>query len=268
MEINLHWIVDVDIIEENNSDIPEYIRSLGYKFTPLSVTKKFPKFDENSDDVYIFHGSFQELRRVKNEVDVCTYGMQSSIYRSHYMSYLPSEWLLSDGIMTTWGKLCKNKEKYFNGYNEIFIRPDTGFKVFTGQVIYLNNFNDSKITLEKFSSISPETIIWICPTVNIEHEYRLWISNGKIVGSTEYSWSNDEVNGIIPDSVYELANKVANYEWQVDRIYVCDIHCNNEGNDPRIIELNSFSCSGLYQCDAKALFRQISLDIIDEWKEF
>jgi ATP-grasp domain, R2K clade family 3 len=269
--IKLHWIVDEDIIGEHNVDVPDYIRSLEHKFTGLSATKNFPKFKEDlSEYINVFHGSFEELRKVKNILHtpgICTYGLGPSILRSHYTSYLPREWFLNaNATMTTWGHFCLNNIHYFSRNDEIFIRPDSGFKVFTGQVVDFSNFIEQKTVLEKFSSVVPETIIWTSPSLYINREFRVWICGGKVVTAAEYSWKYDDVAGDIPNSIYDMAKKIAEYPWQIDRSYVCDIHL-AEDLTTSVIEFNSFSCSGLYNCDAKLLFKTVSDDIIKEWDE-
>ena len=265
--MKLNWIIDVDIIGEEHINVPNQLRSFGYKVTTLSATKDFPKIISEMDTIYPFHGSFQELSKIKKSIIPATYGINQNILRSHYTSYIPNDWFLNkNSMMTTWGNLYKSTNFWFEYFgNELFIRPDSGNKTFTGQVITRKNFDEQKSILEQFSNIKPETIIWISNAKRIENEYRFWISNKKIATCCEYSWEKEKQLGIVPMIAMTFANKIANYEWQVDSIYVVDISIID--NYPSIIEFNSFSCSGLYTCDSKELFKIVSEDIITEWNQ-
>src|ERR1019366_4121747 len=285
-DVKLHWLIDVDIIGEQHQNVPQQLRALGHKVTTLSATKDLPEWDfrknkefNNSKDgivVYPFHGSFEELKQVKNKLYTpSTYGLGPSILRSHYTSYIPHGWFLNnDSIMTTWGNLCsENRLDLYERYGwdgEIFIRPDSGYKVFTGQLINLHDFVENKAKLESISGIVPETIIWTSSVKSIAAEYRVWISNRKIVTHSEYSWDdkNIDIYNCLPETptkVLELAAQIANHRWQIDRIYVVDI--STYRGEAAIIEFNSFSCSGLYECDSELLFKTVSEDIVAEWKE-
>lgn len=266
--IKLHWLIDIDIIGDEHQETPMRLRQLGHKVSTLSATKDTPKLIKNPETIYVFHGSFEELNAIKKqEVDIATYGLGSSILRSHYTSYTPEEWYLNqEATMTTWGMFRKNFENFFHHFknNAVFIRPDSGVKTFTGQLIDVGCFNVDADGLEKVSNVKFETIIWVSPKKEIEAEYRFWICNKNVVASTEYSWDDKEL-GDIPDTAIHLAEIVAKYEWQVDRTYVVDIAiCNGS---PFVVEFNSFSCSGLYNCDSKKLFELVSNDILLEWSE-
>ena len=268
--MNLHWIIDVDIIGEHNIDVPVFLKSLGYKVTALSVTKEFPKIQSDENYIFVFIGSFEELRRIKKQIpSVTTYGIGSSILRSHYTSYFDKSWFLNNSsIMTTWGNFCKDSDFYFSMFSDncLFIRPDSGYKTFTGQTIEKSKFETQQEILKQTSSILPETIIWVDVAKNINKEYRFWISDKKIIGQSEYSWNDDDIGNFIPTEAIEFAQKVASHDWQPDRMYVVDIHL-TDNNIPSIIEFNSFSCSGLYNCDAKTMLKMASIDILKEWSE-
>jgi hypothetical protein len=61
-----------------------------------------------------------------------------------------------------------------------------------------------------------------------------------------------------------MAQKVAEAEWQADRVYICDVALVDsapyEGGtkQAKIIELNAFSCSGLYACDTYKIVEAVS----------
>jgi len=270
--MKLCWFIDNDLMAEYHPDLANYIRSLGHDVISLSATFARPKFTLNPDCHYTFLGSFQELKYVQKylNVPVATYGLGNSILRSVYASYLPTEWFLnSESIMTTWALLEKNRRWFFDKIGaDLFVRPDSGKKTFTGQVFTFTpyNINEEMSFVGQNSSVQPESIVWVTPAKDIGREYRFWISNGKVVTWSEYQWNKTAVPPVSPTAaMIDLARTVAEYKWQADLIYTVDI-CEHEG-EAKIIELNSFSCAGLYQCDAHKLLEIVSQDILAEWED-
>lgn len=269
--MKLAWLVDVDLVAEDQPDLVSHIKSLGYSVYKLSAALDKPKIEYDPECIYAFLGSFEELRHVRKHLGfpVATYGLNSLINRSGYMSYLPNEWFLNEhSVMTTWGQLQNNSHRFFKLFDSdrLFARPNDGNKSFTGQVFEKSTIHEEMQFLDRYSSVVPETIIWIGEAKKIEKEYRFWISAGKVVTWSEYSWNKEPIADMIPPSsvVTELAHKVAQFPWQVDRIYTVDI--TQQTGLAKIVELNSFSCAGLYKCDGKLLLEAVSRDILAEWE--
>ena len=54
-----------------------------------------------------------------------------------------------------------------------------------------------------------------------------------------------------------MANTIAKLDWQPDIVYTCDIALLENG-DVKVIELNSFSCAGLYACNIEDILIKVS----------
>lgn len=269
--MKLCWLIDNDLVAEEQPDLGSHIKSLGYSAYKLSTALDTPNIKYDPECIYVFLGSFEELRRVQKNFGfpVATYGINGLINRSGYMSYLPNEWFLNEhSVMTTWGQLQNNSHRFFNRFDSdrLFVRPNGGNKLFTGQVFEKSSIHEEMQFLDRYSSVLPETIIWIGEAKKIDREYRFWISVGKVVTWSEYSWDKTPIQNVTEPSqvVIDMAEQVAKHEWQVDRIYTVDI-TKYEG-EAKIIELNSFSCAGLYNCDGKQLLETVSRDILAEWE--
>jgi hypothetical protein len=63
--------------------------------------------------------------------------------------------------------------------------------------------------------------------------------------------------------VHHEAWSMAKYECQLDVAYTVDIFLGENG--PRIGEFNSFSSSGLYNCDLDIIVNEISKASLNEW---
>lgn len=267
--MKLCWLIDIPIVG-GDQDVLVHLKNLGHQVVEITAKLENPNLIVEPDSIYPFLGSFQELNFLsKLKIPVATYGLNSNIIRSSYISYMPQEWFLNhDAMMTTWGLLKSNPDWWFNFFNtaSLFVRPDSGKKTFTGQVFDKVNIKTEMEFLSRHSNVMPETILWVCPAKKIEKEFRFWISAGKVVTYSEYSWDRDiDIAGSPSDTAFKLAEKVAGYQWQADRIYTVDIQ--DSSKEAKIIELNSFSCAGLYRCDGKHLLETVSRDILSEWED-
>lgn len=259
--MKLVWIIDIDIMDAKHHGAIKHLRNLGYEVITVSATKDVPTLSQDPDIIYTYLGSFEGLRPLQKQRWIATYGMGDSILRTHYTSNMPLDWFLnSDDYLTTWGRHCSGLRD--NKIHERFIRPDSGKKIFTGQVFPSDmKMLESEIEfMNRYSGCQPETLIWVSSPKIIQEEYRFWISNTKIVGMSEYSWVEDfSIQNNPPKEMIEFAQEVANYKWQPDDLYTLDLTMYDDY--PHIIEFNSFSCAGLYDCDATSMLEQVTKDI-------
>lgn len=176
------------------------------------------------------------------------------------LSYLPyfGKWMLNDDIIyLPWAEFKRRGPKWLMNIavnDAVFIRPNSGWKIFTGQTIGLSKFNEDCHALDSTTSVVAETIIGVCRPKSIDNqiEWRFWLGRDGVFSYSAYSW-DDGVNLIDPPSiVLTLASEIATYcsdeiNWTPDRLFVCDF-CLSDGL-PKLIEINSASCSGIYNAD-------------------
>lgn len=186
-------------------------------------------------------------------------------YYPYYSKYL----LNSPYCMMPYGDLLSNKEslfKWLGNNNSLFIRPNSGFKDFTGQVVNYETFERDLAGLE---SVEPDKSLLcvVSEPQNIETEWRLVIVNKKVVASSQYrnAGKHDEIIGC-PLSVFLYAQiLIDDVGWEPDLCYTMDICLLR--NDLRLVELNSFSCSGLYECNLKCVVDSVRQCVINDWRD-
>ncbi len=168
---------------------------------------------------------------------------------SHWMSNLSDDLpiLNRNGIFLPSGLLSTINSKILNSISnqhKVFIRPNSGNKVFTGYSIHIDNWEyDTHIISEK---TNPETMLMISPHVDLSPvEWRCWIVNNELAAYSPYSWEDELTWYKAPEQVLELANKVAKSKFQVDVTYVLDI-VSDLDNHYYINEINATSTSGIY----------------------
>tara|TARA_B100000700_G_scaffold331722_1_gene467557 strand:+ start:36840 stop:37688 length:849 start_codon:yes stop_codon:yes gene_type:complete len=192
---------------------------------------------------------------------------------TEYLPKMPLELFLNgDNVFTTFGLFKKQPEKYFSFFknNKLFIRPNSGSKTFTGQVIQYNDFIEKIDSLEKTSSINDNTLISVSKPYDIKSEYRFIVVGDKVITGSQYLENGElKMDSLYPIEALNIAQKIADLpeENKPDPIaFVCDIAKLSNG-DFKVVELNSFSCSDFYQSDIKKAFVGITNYINKKYME-
>lgn len=154
-----------------------------------------------------------------------------------------------------------------NQNKEVFIKPDAGNKSFVGFTIKCDkDFNENLKKQLMFSQVDPETLCFISTAKKIDPiEWRVWISERKIIASSPYGWNEDYSYMDLPTNVLELAETMANNPWQPDYAYVADFCTLNDEQEVCLIEINAISTSGTYQANLESLLNGLRKTVIKDW---
>jgi hypothetical protein len=127
----------------------------------------------------------------------------------------------------------------------VFARPNSVEKLFTGRCVGEENF---AVALAP-TRYDPITLVVIAEPQRIGREWRLVIAGNAIVAASQYmEQGQTAITPGCPNTVCEFVQNMLNeVDWCPDPIFMMDV-CESEGN-LYLLELNSFSCSGLYRCD-------------------
>jgi hypothetical protein len=157
--------------------------------------------------------------------------------------------------------------RLFGVDNCLFIRPDSGFKTFTGRVVSYEEFDTDYEWMTEFSD--RDALAVISSPKPIGAEFRFVICKNAIVTGcyykvnselrpepfSKFNWKKQVVD-LLFHNAWKFAEEVAKVDWEPEPIYVMDVCSTN--NECKILELNSFSCSGLYWCDLKKVVKVAS----------
>jgi hypothetical protein len=157
------------------------------------------------------------------------------------------------------GDLLRRWENLTND-GSLFIRPDSGAKPFTGHVVAPDEKHKIKSLIR---AIGPESLVVVAPAREIGEENRFVICDRKVVAGSRYlpDESPDYKNSFL-----RLADKIARHKWQPDLCYTVDI-AESEGGI-YLLEINSFSCAGFYQCNINHIVKCASAAAMREWEEY
>lgn len=263
------WILHREILDRliyHSHSLPDCVESAGHRAIIIDwgFLNEFPKIPNLSGPVVLF-GSHPFVKEAYRNIDSSLLqpgglGINDRTKVSQYMSNLPLDWFLNrDGIFMTWSMFKQRARELFYEHdaNKFFIRPDSGFKTFAGQIVHFGTIGDDIHSLETLSSVTDETMILVNIPETLLGEFRFVIADKKVVTGSEYRWDGKlDIRRDWPQECWDLATQVAQHDWQVDIAYTCDVALTENG--PKIVELNGFSCAGLYSCDIDQVVMEVS----------
>lgn len=251
------WLVDEYIIKDNKDEFVNSFKELETKYILISIESDYTYPDMSIPDKVILYGSIRFVKNYYGKFSPGAYGFSDKTDCSYYYSYIPKHMLLNgECIFLTFDQIKNSKNMIKNIFgNNIFLKSNSGFKKMTGNDFDIDNFEYYMELIENTQSISPNTLMLVSKKRNIDREFRFVICNRTIIGATEYSWDKDCTN-IIPNSCYNLINKFLKLNFDIDDIYTVDVCLSDEV--PYILELNSFSCAGLYKSNVKNIIKHIN----------
>ena len=175
----------------------------------------------------------------------------------HFRNFAPQigdDLLSSDYYILPYAEFVRRK------LVNVFVKPEYGLKSFVGQV-----FDGDYQKLSPWGEIDPTSLVVVASPKKIKAEFRYVICDKKVITGSEYRWDNVlDVRTDTHPVCDALAKKIAEAEWQADRVYVCDVALLESG-EAKVVELNAFSSSGLYACDTRKIVEAVSQAALNEY---
>lgn len=270
----IRWVLGEFISEDKLPLFQEAVIARGYEFFSIPKQSSFGELvtpDLKAEDgPIICLGDLTLIRRIQRLRDWCpgTYAnfsnFECSSYYPHFQKYLINrEYVLLPlgDVERNWAKL----KNYF-GADKLFIRPNVGAKVFTGQVL-----EDTKYLSSLPDFAPPGTICLIAPAQKILGEARLFVTKTRILGGSVYYNEIGDLyaKALCPkedSDIFDFAQEViSSTNWIPDPIYCMDVAATEEGL--KIVELNSLSCCGWYETPVESVIEEVSKIALAEWKD-
>lgn len=220
----------------------------------------------------IYYGSLEFGERVRREsswIPGVIHNRKAYRCRNYYPKL--GKWLLAEEYaFIPYGDLPRIKDSLFEKYGEadcIFIRPDSGSKPFTGQLLELERFDKDYQNLG-FYQLEPETLCVVSPPRNVENEWRFISVDRKIITGSQYR-NGEKLYRLRCNEgpAFELAQEIANAGYDPDRVYCIDI-CQTKNGNYYLLEIGCFSCAGLYTCNKETIVKEVSRIALEEHKAY
>lgn len=263
------WIVENFTHESSYTDLVKAIKKEGCDLTEIKGDFKYSQLDSfNEEAPVIFFGSIG-----------MTSMMQQHLKNSHPVAYCNQQNYLCTRYMSHFGKYLFN-DKYaivslaelkrhlfffygiFGKETMIFVRPDSGQKPFQAQLVDMQDFENF---YAQGRSIEHELVVVSSPK-NIRGEWRFVVTSNKdIISQSTYRYMG-QITRIpsAPAGATALVKELLNVGYYPDTIFVMDVCEDNDGNY-WLLELNSFSSAGLYECNKTDIVKKVSEIAEKEW---
>lgn len=263
------WIFQSSCHTEDLSEFQTIIENIGDTF----VYEKWSPFEDYHslyESPCVAFGSLGFIRDFKFGIPgkYCNLkNLECQSYYPHFQKYLINQ----NFMMLPWGCLRSQKENIYRSIGAadcVFIRPSSGFKHFTGQIIEKERF-DKEIGLLGFDQIDSNLLCVISEPVNIVNEYRFFICNDEIVAQSSYRINTElDYYSKVPTHIYWYVKYILHkIKWRPEPMFVIDIG-ETAGKRLGIIELNSFSCSGFYGINKEEFIIKSRKYILEDYENY
>lgn len=221
----------------------------------------------------LFYGSLQTMRQIQLKQPwipgaICNV---KNFDCTTYYNFLGRFLVNQDYMMLPAQEVFRLKniiKQIFGSY--IFIRPNSCMKSFVGKTVEIDN-----LAAHHFDYCL-DSLVVVSSAKDISIEYRCVIADRQVIAATIYKHNQQDLAITVDITATDFqhflafAHEVASC-WEPDRIYTLDLaeYCCLESQKYHLglLELNSFSCSGLYGCDLESVVREASRIAIEEWED-
>jgi len=266
------WAISTEIFRRPGSpQIDSALQRAGIEYFQSDFdpnTREYADIPYGQDECVVMYGPIKFIRTKNRGYTPGAYGFKKDTDTSFYMTQLPGDWYFNEHcVYMPVGMIARSKSMIRDLFGDhIFMRPDSGFKSFTGFDVTMDKLDYELSALKQTSRPFDHEQCLIARARPIKCENRFVICDRKIVTGSQYRWDDRLMTRIDlhPDCV-AMAERVATADWQLDTCYTVDIFlCEERG--ARIGEFNSFASSGLYQSDVDAIVAAVSASALKEWE--
>ena len=185
-----------------------------------------------------------------------------------YMVKYPSETLLNNNfIFVPILEVIRNPEFFFKIFdtNQLFVKDAIAFKRFSAKVLDRNEIVKYLSLYKDTHFIDDDSMILLSSHKPILSEHRFVIVNSNVVAHSTYRYNDIlDIRIDVPQEALDFAQDMAKI-WSPAKCYTIDVAMTETG--PKILELNSFSCAGLYACDLQKVVLEVSRQAREDFFE-
>jgi hypothetical protein len=187
--------------------------------------------------------------------------LRCSVYYSYWGEYLLQQkyafYPLSEVL-----RLREQIYSVFGKDNQIFVRPDTNTKDFTGQIVHLDQMKRFVNSVSYRDPLS-ELMCVVAQPQEIKAEYRLIVHNKEVITGSRYILDGHlDLDPYYPEGAVQVAESAVRV-WSPHPILAIDVADTHMGF--RIIECGSVNCAGLYMANLDLVIQAITEQTKEEW---
>ncbi len=274
-EVKPSWLFESDVFDENIARIIDEVRRQGMRaeiahYIPIKSGESYKDFFPPYSCV-IFYGTLNfaaQLMRDTNWIPGAyhnTNQFECTSYYPHLSKYLLAE----EYMMLPFGDLLNKKNFLFDKLGEmetIFIRPNSGGKIFAGQTLNYVDF-EKRIPYLGFYNVKPHELVVVSPPRNVMDEWRFVVVDHKVVAGSQYRrlYSSEKNLPATDPKARLLADEIAALPYEPARAWCLDV-CRTAHDNYYLLEIGCVSSAGWYACDPEPIIREVSRVALEEWK--
>lgn len=268
------WLLEPEIFDDESRPIIEVLKKRGIEHQIWPFGHMYQDFKSKfNDDCVVFHGSFQFANVIRRQTTWIP-GVYCNLPKFDCLYYYPrlEQHLLNwDYIMLPLGALnSPNKQYLLEHYSiggQMFVRPSSGGKSFTGKLVDRGNLDKEMRMLSLRAD--PETLVVVAqPRSFIKREWRTVVAENKVITASQYKLGVQTIRSKdVPAEVIQYAQSVLDsVKYNPDPIWTLDI-CEYD-NKLYVLEVGSFSCAGLYDCDPEIIVDAVNRIALEEYLSY
>lgn len=258
------WVIQKNLL--NDGDFWRFtmaLDELSINWKPISIIPFSDELElpDGVKNPVVFYGSTSLMRQLKKHPE-----LTPAMWVNDNFDYL--------ACIKHYGSHMVNGDATFHQFKDIpefegvrFIRPRYDTKLFTGTLVGGDEFLTWKNNvLNSHIHMFADSEVMVASPKNIRYEYRFFVVKGKVVTGSLYHVDDRlskknvdddaDVNAVM---ARQFAQARVN-EWQPADVFVMDIGLikNDVGElEGKIVEINTFNCSGFYESDVKKIIQAI-----------
>lgn len=280
----MKWLIETTVWNDGNPEkMIDAIKSLGhepipYKYVPYQFSKeqKFPIEHKNNEPILVY-SSIQMIKlcqKLTNWIP-CAWCDWDKLKTTHYLNLLTNS-IHTDYAYISLGEFINQKERLFkllgspnpldNNDLDLFVKCDGNDKVIAGEKISLSLFKDWHSYVFCYEP-SLDCLLLLSKVHKIKSEWRCVVAGETFITGSQYRKNGDvEISSDCPNEVEKFVKDRSKELKDIAPIFCIDVGELVTG-ELKVIEIGSFNCAGLYDCDVKKIVEVASELAIKENRE-
>lgn len=254
----MHWLLQLGLETGHYEEaMLDALVELGLPHTCVKIVPFSHELQPSCKDVEgkvtVYGGTV--LRKIAREMgwDPGYYWNEETFHFEAWREHWGKHLLNHDSVVCRFGDVPLQHDRFF-------MRPCVSKKTFTAAHLDWDDYQEWLRDVEngevdhRYQGLTPDTPVAVASYKEIQAECRFFIAGGRIVTGSFYRrltsskripffdspWYDPEMERYVQDRIEQ---------WQPHRAFVLDVAEIAEGF--KIIEVNAYNSSGLYECDAE-----------------
>lgn len=278
--MNVGWLIDAGMFEGYRDELVAAIRNQGHDAKLIQAPSPPFRWDDvgcsyrdtfPKDACVISHGDIELVTRIHQERR-WTPGAFCSVENfacSSYVCWYGKYLLNRDYVMLPFGELDRNQNFLFDSFgrnDQIFIRPESPLKLFTGQIATRQTFA-ADLEFMGFYEFPASSLVVVSSPKTILNEWRFVVANGKVAAGCQYKKGDDlDYQPEYDGKAFDLAKSIASIDYEPDPVWVMDI-CKTSDDTNHLLEIGGFSFADLYACNMADIVSAVSAAAMTVWQK-